>query len=433
MKKVTLIWPKWKDRGAYSVSFFKIPPLGLLQLASLTPENWEVEIIDENITPINFDAPTDLVGLSAMTSLAPQAYAIAAEYQKRKVPTVMGGIHASFLPEEALRHVDSVVIGEADEVWGGILKDFERSGLKRTYHATPPPSLDFRLARPVSRTFSINLSKFLPIHLPFAYIQAQRGCPIGCEFCSVTKFNGKRIRSKSIPYLLQEIEREMERNFRYLMLVDDNIIANPRFAKELFGALKGLGVKWASQTDIRIADEDFLDLACEGGLKKVFLGLESIQPGILRTSVARSKNMWRPKYEMAIKRLHSHGVFVEASFILGFDGDNDETVERTIDWALEQGVETAQFTIATPMPGTKFFSDLDAAGRIFTRDWSRFSGTECVFKPLAWTPEELEERLHYAYRKFYSFTSIARRLLRPSLEALALATVNLDIRGLWQI
>lgn len=432
MKKVTLVWPEWKNRGLHTVSLFHMPPMGLLQLASLTPDNWEVEIIDENTRSIDFDSPTDLVGLSAMTALAPRAYEIAAEYRKRGVPTIIGGIHASTMSEEAIQHVDSVVVGEADDIWATVLDDFNRGSLQKIYHATMPICLDFQIKRPLSKIFPMAISRFLPVHLRCAYIQVQRGCPIGCEFCSVTQFNGARIRSKSIPYIIREIEEERKQGFHFLVLVDDNIVANKKFAKELFAALRGLGIKWVSQTDVRIADDDILDLACDSGLQVVFLGFESISSDTLRSSIAKSKSRWRTKYEDAVKRLHDRGVAIEGSFIFGFDGDNDETIERTIDWAMQHQLEACQFSIATPLPGTKFFADMERAGRLITRDWSRFSATQCVFRPQNWTPEELDERFLYAYKRFYSYASIARRLLRPSLMSLGLIFVNMEFRGMNQ-
>lgn len=396
--KISLIYPQWKDRGLNSVSLFRVPPLGLIQLAMLTPAEWDVEIVDENTSTINFDAPTNLVGLSGMTALAPRAYEIADEYRRRGIKTVMGGVHASVLPDEVLAHVDSVVIGEGDEIWPQVLQDFKTGRMERIYRASWPKCLDFPMQRKVSRTFPIYPWNNMPLHRKLAYIQVSRGCPIGCEFCSVTQFNGKALRAKSIPYLLREIEDERAvYGFDYLVLVDDNIVAYKRFAKELFKALKPLNLQWSSQTDVRIADSNIVDLACASGLKAVFLGLESIKSGTLKSGVAQSKSRWRCKYEDAIRRLHDNGVLIEASFIFGFDDDTEDSIRATVEWAIKHAIEVCQFSILTPLPGTKLYAEMESEGRIFTHDWTRFSATQCVFKSSQWAPEALEDQFRRAY------------------------------------
>jgi len=428
--KITLVCPGWKNKGLNSISFFKLPPQSLIQLASLTPLDWEVKIIDENNDIINFDEPTDFVGLTAMTALVPRAYEIAEEFRKRGVPTIMGGIHASMLPDEAIKYVDSVVIGEADVIWSNILDDFRQGNLKKVYRAIYPVSLDFISCREIKRTYPVYFSRYLPFNLNFAYIQTSRGCPVNCDFCSVTKFNGKRIRHKSIPYLLREIEQEKKNGFNYILFIDDNIVANKGYAKGLFQELKHLNVRWLCQTDIRIADEDVLDLACESGLSAVFLGLESISSSSLKNSVSNMKEHWRLGYEKAIRRLHDRGVIIEGSFIFGFDGDSKDNFKTTVNWAIENKIDIAQFSILTPLPGTSLFAKMSQQGRITTKDWSRFNTFKCVFQlPSDWTKDELENELKESYKKFYSFPSILKRINKmPVLHFICSLLTNVEFR-----
>ena len=428
--KVTLINPRWENRGINSsnnVSLFSFPPQGLIQLASLTPIDWEVEIVDENTGPINFDKPTDLVGLTGMTPLAPRAYEIAAKFKQRKIPTIMGGIHASMLSDEAKRHVDSVVTGEADVIWPHILNDFKQGNLKEIYRADLPLNLNFPVWKVVNRTHPISFSRFLP-NVKFAYFQTSRGCPHNCNHCSVTKFNGRRIRTRNIPGLLREIEQEKNKDFDFVLFVDDNVMANKGYARALFRELKQLKIRWLSQADIRIADDDIIDLACESGLAGVFLGFEAVNPSFLQQT-SQIKERWRSRYERVVKRLHDRGIIVYGSFMFGFDGEDDKTVNAVVDWAIENRIDIAQFNVLTPLPGTSLFAEMSQAGRILTHDWRRYNLGECVYRPVGWSKKELEDALKRAYKKFYSCSSMIRRINHlPFRHLVNSLLTNLDFR-----
>jgi len=429
--KVTLINPRWENRGISSnnVSLFSFPPQGLVQLASLTPLDWQVEIVDENTADIDFDEPTDLVGLTGMTSLAPRAYEIAAKFREKKIPTIMGGIHASMIPGEAKRHVDSVVTGEADLIWPGILRDFENGNLRQIYRADLPSNLDFPVCRAVNRTYPISFSRFLP-DVKFAYFQTSRGCSLNCKHCSTTRFNGRIIRTKSMPDLLEEIRQErIISNFDFILFVNDNIMADPRYARELFRELRQLEIRWFSQTDIRIANNDIIDLACQSGLSGVFLGLEAVNPSFLQQT-SQTKERWRSCYEPAVKRLRERGVIVYASFMIGFDNESDKTVDEVVDWAIENKIDIAEFMMLTPLPGTELFEEMSKAGRIRTRDWNLYGLGDCVFEPIGWSKEGLEEALKRAYKEFYSLSSITRRINRrlPFRHFVSTLMTNFDFR-----
>ncbi|MEJ2703725.1 MAG: cobalamin-dependent protein [Sedimentisphaerales bacterium] len=397
--KVTLIQPGSPASGITGAFFFRnIPSQGLIQLEALTPPSWDVQTINENVETIDFDAPTDVVGITALTSLAPRAYQIAQEYCARGVPVIMGGIHASVYPEEAAQHVDCVVVGEADEIWPNILNDVAAGTLQPLYHAQRPTSLDFTFQRRPNRTKTVRISRLFPVKSTYTYYQTGRGCPIGCEFCSVAEFNGKKMRKRRIPELIADIKIELqEHDVDYLVFMDDNIIGDKTYARELFTALIPLNIKWMSQTDIRIADPDITDLAVESGLTMVFLGLESIDPETLAHAASTIKERWRNKYEPAIQALH----------------------------------DTAIFYILTPLPGTRFFSRLEAEKRILTRNWREYDVTYCVFNPDGTkTPHDVEDEASKAHQYFYSLSSIIRRVFRShSWKNLALSLfMNYDFR-----
>jgi len=427
--KVTLICPEWKNRGLTTVPFFRFPPQALFQLAALTPLEWDVVLVDANDTPIDFDAPTDCVGITAMTALAPGAYKIAAEYRRRGVPTIMGGIHASFLPDEAAQHVDCVVTGEADLLWPHILHDVCRRQLRSRYDAEFPRTLDFPIQRQISTARKLRFGPLLS--RKFGYLQAMRGCPVGCGFCSVTKFNGAAIRKTNIDTLLEYIEWEKSNGVQYFVFVDDNIIAHRGYAEMLFKALESVHIQWVSQTDIRIAGEEILPQALRSGLAACFLGLESITPDVLSKDVGRAKEKWAVHYASGIRRLRENGVIVEGSFIFGLEGEDRDVVTRTIDWAKEQGIDLAQFSVLTPLPGTELFQQLLNEGRILTTDWSRYNTFQCCFQPRdGRTPKQLERHVQEAYASFYEIGSIVRRLNPrqwPTVFAASLVT-NLAFR-----
>jgi len=431
--KVTLIQPASPASGVSGAFFFRnIPSQGLIQLEALSPLPWDVQRINENVEPIDFDEPTDVVGITALTSLAPRAYEIAGEYRARGVPVIMGGIHASVYPEEAAQHVDCVVLGEADEIWPNILADVAAGTLQPIYRARRPASLDFRFARRPSRTKTVRISKLLPLKSTYTYYQTGRGCPIGCEFCSVAEFNGKQMRKRSIPELVADIKTELrEHHVDYLVFMDDNIVGDKAYARELFAALAPLNVKWMSQTDIRIADPDIIDLAVESGLTMVFLGLESIDPETLACTASTAKRKWRSRYEAAIQALHNRGVSVVGSFMIGSDTDPEGVGRATARWAIEQKLETAIFYILTPLPGTRLFSRLETEARILTRDWRAYDVTYCIFDPEGTkTPHDVESEASEAHQRFYSICAIIRRITRSAAwnKLILLLFMNADFR-----
>jgi radical SAM superfamily enzyme YgiQ (UPF0313 family) len=423
--KIGLINPAWGDkrRGLNSTALYRsIPPQGLLQLASLTPREHEVTITDENWTSVDFTYPYDVVGITGTTVQIPRAYAIADEFRKRRITVLMGGPHVSFLPREAGMHADSVVRWEADEIWERILDDVENRRLEKIYNPKLPKSLDFKVHRPVSKSFQIETPSWIPFKIKAAAVQAQRGCPHNCDFCSVTRFNGRRVRQKSARYLLEEVRKVKEEGIRFLVFMDDNIVADKEYAKELFRALIPLKIEWLSQTDISIADDDMLDLAVASGMKLALIGFESLNADSLGKSASPAKKSWRKQYEEGIAKLHRRGVMIHGGFIFGFDGETREQHLEAVAWAIKNRLAVGQFTLATPFPGTGLFRRLHQAGRIETYDWSKYMGIECcVIKGADGYKEALEATRRAAYREFYSLGSVVRRFnwrLSPLNQAL---------------
>jgi radical SAM superfamily enzyme YgiQ (UPF0313 family) len=204
----------------------------------------------------------------------------------------------------------------------------------------------------------------------------------------------------------------LQHGAEFFVFVDDNIVGNKRWARELFQAITPLRIKWMSQTDVRIADDDLLDHAVESGLVGVFLGLESISASTLNDNVAPAKRSWRPRYERAIQRLREKGVIIEGSFIFGFDADDSQVVVDTLKWAVEQKIDVAQLSILTPLPGTRLFDQMKNGGRLVSTDWTDYNVFNCVFTPKNWTREGLEAELRHAYKRFYSLPNIVKRFNR---------------------
>jgi radical SAM superfamily enzyme YgiQ (UPF0313 family) len=436
--KVTFICPKWGHKGLTSVRGFMMPPMGILELASITPKEWEIEIVDENVRRIDFNKPTDLVALTGVTALAPRAYEIAKKFSHLKIPTIMGGIHASMCPGETGKWVDSVVIGEADEIWPKVLKDAKKGKLKKFYQVKKRP--DLSNLPPITRR--VPTKTYYPLTNVYM-TQTSRGCPINCDFCSVTQFNGKVIRHRPIEKVIQEVKYLTSQGGllnNFLFFTDDNIVADLVYAKKLFAKLKPLSINWLSQTDIRIAlNRQLLKLAVNSGLTAVFIGFESLDKDSLAKEVSQVKAGWRKNYEEAIKRLHDLGIFVEGAFVFGLDSQDKSVFEKTVEWAIKNNIDAAQFTIATPFPGTTLFRRLAQQGRITAKNpdgafaWEKFNAMDVVFEPAQMTQEELSEGFWWAYKTFYSYSSIAKRLLRAGKKRSFVSTfftafVNWDFR-----
>jgi radical SAM superfamily enzyme YgiQ (UPF0313 family) len=408
MKKVLLIAPTSARSLMGRDFFYRFPPVGLMKVAALTPPDWQVTIADEKLEPLDLAQEADLVGITAMTPTAKRAYQIADHFRARKIPVVMGGIHISNLPEEALGHCDSVVIGEAEELWPRVLADAAAGCLQRTYsHGDDFPALanlpliDWKPMRP---------KDYLSVHL----VETTRGCPHDCEFCSVTNAFGGRFRNRP----LDDVDAELRtlRSFegiltlkRCVFFLDDNIVSNRAYAKDLFSRITDLNLNWFGQASVNIVrDPEILDLAQKSGCRALFIGFETLSDESL---AGIGKKFNQPKdYLEVVKKIHDHGIGVDGSFVFGFDEDTEAAFDRTLEFVMRAKLEIAYFSILTPYPGTRLHKRLVAENRLLTEDWDIYDANHVVFKPKLLTPEKLLERYHYVMKELYSVSSIFQRL-----------------------
>ncbi|MFW9824366.1 MAG: B12-binding domain-containing radical SAM protein [Candidatus Thorarchaeota archaeon] len=394
-----------------------IPQLSLPILAGLTPPEHEIEIIEEPWDKINFDKKYDLVGITTMTATAPRAYEISAMFRERGIKTILGGIHPTTLPDESIRYANSVVIGEAENIWSTVIKDFQKNDLRKFYKGEFP-----LLENSVLPRRDLIRRKAGAINL--APVETTRGCPYNCDFCSVTKLFGSRPRHKPIKEVIEDIATIKEKN---LIFLDDNITANKQYARELFKELKYMDKTWVGQSSINVVkDRELLKLAAESGCCAFFVGLESVSAkGINRYH----KNLEsKEEIKEAIKIFQDAGILIYASLIFGFDNDDPAVFEQTVEFLIESKVAFVQLVLLTPFPGTKIFNDLQKDGRIFSYDWSKYDNLNLVFEPLGMNTDQVLRGFHWARRKFYAFPSIIKRFWANKRYPIFYSSLNLGSR-----
>ena len=416
--KVTLISPDLQSTHfkftPKEVKSFWFAKLTLPHLAALTPPDIEVNLIDEAVDPIDFDAPTDLVGITVNTYLAPRSYQISREFRQRGVPVVLGGVHPSLYPEEAQQHADTLVIGEAEDTWELLLRDFRKGQMQPVYRTTQRHSL---AGLPIPRRDLLKRNAYLTTNT----IQTTRGCPFRCDFCSVTDFFGKTYRCRPIPEVIREIET-LNLN-RPLVFVDDNIIGRPAYAQELFEAITPYRVRWGSQGSINLAQHPkLMQAAKKSGCVAMFIGIESISQQNL-DDVHKNVNHVNQYYD-AIQRIHDHGIAINAGMILGMDHDDESVFERTLEFLEKAKIEYATFHILTPVPGTPLYRRMEAEGRIIDRDWAKYNGGYTVFRPKLMSPEALAEGYYWTYQQFYSMRSVYKRVVAWNVETVYKLALN---------
>ena len=375
------------------------PPLGLMTVAALTPDEHNVTIIDESVEAADLAMEPDLIGMTAMTAAAPRAYELADAYRARGIPVVMGGMHASALPDEALAHVDAVVVGEAEGQWPQVLADLGAGDMRRLYRSdTFPPASSI----PPARRDLIDCERYAAKYV----MQATRGCPFACSFCTVSTFFGRTLRTRPIEHVLAEAELV---GGEPVTLIDDNIMGCPEYARELFARWADTGKSfWSQASTTMLKSPELIAKAARAGCKALFVGFESIS----QEQLAKVGKRFNPieKYDELIKRLHDVGIAVVGSFMFGVDGDNEDVFARTADFAEEAEIDVGQFSILTPLPGTRLYDQLESAGRITDRDWSHYNGAHVTFEPIGMSAETLESGFHWIYERFYSLRSIVRRV-----------------------
>jgi radical SAM superfamily enzyme YgiQ (UPF0313 family) len=391
-------------------------PLGLLVLAALTPPDWQITVLDENLGVPDYAAMPrpDLVGVTAFTSQAHRAYEVAAEFRRAGVRVVMGGIHASMRCQEALRHVDSVVIGEAEGVWGEVLDDVRRGRLRQTYSGRHVDMTDIPPAR----------HDLLNRGYAFGSIQTPRGCPLDCSFCSVSAFNGKHYRHRPIDGVIRELQSVRE---KWVLVVDDNLIgisaSHVERAKELFRAMirARLRKSWIAQATINVADdEELLTLAARAGCRGVFIGFESPSAEGL-AEVGKKFNLLRERdFRKSVQRIRRHNILVVGSFIMGLDSDQAGIGRRIANAARSYGVDILNALFLTPLPGTRLWDRMEAEDRIaaddFPGDWRYYTLGFPTAVYSHFSRADILEEMKSCERRFYSRWQVLRRVVGSFLK-----------------
>ena len=397
--KILLISPA-VDAETRTNKGLMIPQLGLYILEGLTPPEHEVKIIEEETDPIDLDQECNLVAISCMTSNSQRAYELCQEFKKRGKTVVIGGVHPTILPAEALQYADSVVVGEAEGVWETLLNDFQNNSLKREY-CNPIPDLGKYVPKNFSKIIKKRLFNVIPII-------TTRGCPYDCDFCCVTNLFGKQIRHVPIENVVRDIKESGAKNFIFL---DDNIIGHPKYAKALFKAIKPLKIKWVGQASLSllVTDKGLMQLAAESGCKSLFIGIESVSEKQLQVIPKAIKKI--EHLERALKEIKKMGILIHASVIFGFDNDTKDIFNESVRFLIKNRVCTVSFNILTPYPGTKIHEDLKNENRLITTDWRYYNHSTVVFKPKNMTPYELQIGKNNARKKFYSLLPVLNRLL----------------------
>jgi len=420
MPRLLLINPSNMHKGLGNIRATAWPPLNLPYLAAVTPNHYHIEVLDENIEPFEF-READIVGITAYTASVYRAYQIAQIYRKHGIPTVMGGIHVSMVPEEAANYCDAVVIGEAESIWPKVLEDFEAGKLQKQYKGTwtnlenlPLPRRDI-LRNP---------------YYQWGSIQTSRGCPMNCTFCSVTAFNGRRFRRRPLDAVIEELEQIPQNK---VMITDDNIIGfgeeDLEWTRVFFSRILEKGIKkiFFAQSSILLGeDPELMRIASKAGLKIVFIGMESINPKALK-SYKKSINLNRlqqDRYLELVNRIRKGGIAFLGAFVLGSDEDNRSSFHQTLNFINSSHIDVLQITKPTPLPGTQLWETLQKKNRILNKDfpkaWDDYRLTKMVFKPAQISIEEVYMGFTYLRKTYYSFWETIKRTFYTLIDTKSL-------------
>jgi len=390
-------------------------------LAARIPPGWEVIHIDEEAEQIDGNVVADIVGITFHTPSAYHAYDIAARFRSRGICVVMGGPHVTLVPEEARQHADVIFIGEVEGLWEEFLRSFDGGSHRVIYQQTEAPSLE---NIPQARKECFHRRDHTN-----GVLFATRGCPSRCDFCTIALMYPHKIRKRPITEVAAEYASFQG---KIIIFWDDNIAGDLEYAKDLFRVIAPYRKWWSSQASIHAGrDDEFLALAARSGCKQLFLGLESISQQSM-TDVNKGFNRVEEYYEL-IKRIHSHGIAVQAGIVFGFDHDTSQIFEDTIDFLENAGIQNATFNILTPFPGTKLFHRMESEGRILTRDWRKYnSRDDVIYQPKQMSAEELLTGFRYANERFYSVASIAKRLVRSPVQLWWTLPLNIAYGYRWK-
>lgn len=410
------------------IKYSLFPPLGLATLAAYLDEHDQIEIQDEHVETLSLTDSPDLVVIQVYITSAFRAYQIADHYRARGVYVVLGGLHVTSLPAEAARHADTIFLGPGEDTWPVFLKDFRARTPKVVYQSTSRSLLGI----PPIRRDLIKRHLYL---VPNSIV-VSRGCPHSCDFCYKEAFfaGGKGFYTQLIDDALAEIDRLPG---RHLYFLDDHLFGNVKFATELFEGMRGLNRLWqAAGTVQSVLRPELLEKAVAAGLRSLFVGFETLSQKNLRDQ-QKPQNLNRD-YSAAIRRLHDQGVMVNGSFVFGMDDDDPGVFDRTVEWAIEQGIETATFHILTPYPGTALYQRMEAEGRMLHSNWDLYDTRHVVFRPAKLSAQQLEDGYWRAYQNFYRWSSIFQGAatkpgLREKIRHVAYAGGWKKFEPLWDV
>jgi len=426
MFRLLLINPANSAKGLGNMSSTAFPPLNLPYLAALTPSHYQVEVIDENIEPFEY-RDADIVGITAYTASVNRAYAISQIYRTKGIPTVMGGIHVSMMPEEALNYCDVVAIGEAETTWPAILNDFENSALKKRYEGGWIDLKDLPMPR---REILKNP------YYEWGSIQTSRGCPMNCSFCSVTAFNGRRYSRRPIDSVIAELETIPQKK---IMFTDDNIIGYGRedldWAYTLFNRIieKKIHKLFFAQASIQFGqNQALLKLAAKAGLKIVFIGMESVLPNSLKfyNKNINFQIIKQNGYIDLISNIRKAGILFLGAFVVGGDEEDKSVFKTTLDFVKTSRIDILQVCKLTPLPGTRVREDLIKENRmipeIFPEAWDNYRFSRINFIPFSMTSEEIYEGYAYLKNSYFSFWETLKRTFFTLTSTKSLTTTAIS-------
>ncbi|MBK8027326.1 MAG: B12-binding domain-containing radical SAM protein [Chloroflexi bacterium] len=410
------------------IKYSLFPPLGLATLAGYLDPDDEAVIQDEHVEALDLTDEPDLVVIQVYITSATRAYQIADHYRAKGAYVALGGLHVTSLPDEAAPHADSIFLGPGEDTFPQFLTDL------RAGHPAPVYTSQVRTLIGMPRIRRDLIKRHL--YLVPNSIVVSRGCPHHCDFCYKDAFfkGGAGFYTQAVDDALAEIERLPG---RHLYFLDDHLLGNPRFASALFDGMAGMGRLWqAAGTVQSILRPGLLEKAVAAGLRSLFVGFETLNSAALREQ-HKGQNL-NQDYSTAIRRLHDLGVMVNGSFVFGMDQDDEGVFDRTVEWAVRQGIETATFHILTPYPGTAFYDRMKAEGRLVTSDWDLYDTRHVVYQPAQISPEALEAGYWRAYRDFYRWGSIfqgaaAKESLKGKLRHVAYAGGWKKFEPLWDM
>lgn len=395
-------------------------PLTLTTLAALVPPELdiEVEMIDEGVDVVDFEARPDLIGITIITGTALRGYAIADHFRRRGIPVVMGGVHATLLPDEAADHVDSLVIGYGEETWPKLIRDFCAGKMQKRYNGLKPPSIK---NYPIARRDLLRKDRYITT----STIWATRGCLNDCDFCSIPATWGKNFLMRPVEEVVAEAASLPGKEF---VLLDPSPMEEPEYAKELFREMKKINKHWFGLSTTKIGeDPELMKILGESGCKGLLVGFESVNQMSLG-SIQKNHNSVNFYIDL-VKKMHDNGMGVQACFVFGLDDDHPDIFKRTVDFCDKAYVDLPRFSTYTPFPNTGAYRKLDAEKRILTTNWSLYDVEHIVIQPKGMSVEQIQEGLLWAWNHAYRLPSVARRLLGSRTSTGFAIALNMGYRS----